>query len=36
MLVPGAHLIVTATRRPDGTLAASRVVVGRGGLVPPM
>jgi len=36
MLVPGAHLILTAARRPDGTLTASRVVVGRNGLVPPM
>jgi hypothetical protein len=36
MLVPGAHVIVTATVRPDGSLAASRVAVGKDGLVPPM
>lgn len=36
MLAPGAHLIVTASRQPDGTLTANRIVVGRNGLVPPM
>lgn len=36
MLVPGAHVILTATLRPDGSLAASRVAVGKDGLVPPM
>jgi hypothetical protein len=35
MLVPGAHVVVTAGRRPDGVLAADRIVVGRNGLVPP-
>jgi hypothetical protein len=34
-LKPGAAiLIVAATRKPDGTLEASRVNVGRDGLVP--
>jgi len=32
----GAHVIITATVRPDGSLAASRVAVGKDGLVPPM
>ena len=36
MLKPGAHLILTATVRPDGSLTASRVSVGKDGLVPPM
>jgi hypothetical protein len=36
MVVPGAHVIVTATARPDGSLSASRVAVGKDGLVPPM
>ena len=36
MLIPGAHVILTATPRPDGTLAATRVSVGKDGLVPPM
>jgi len=36
MLVPGAHVIVTATARPDGSLTAARVLVGKDGLVPPM
>jgi len=35
-IVPGAHIIVTATKQPDGTLTASRVAVGKDGLVPPM
>ena len=35
-LVPGAHLIVTATWQRDGTLTAFRVSVGKNGLVPPM
>jgi hypothetical protein len=29
-------VILTATPRPDGTLTASRVSVGKDGLVPPM
>jgi hypothetical protein len=36
MLVPGAHILVTATRQPDGTLTAAGVAVGKDGLVPPM
>ena len=35
MLVPGAHVIVTAARLPDGTITADRITVGRNGLVPP-
>jgi hypothetical protein len=33
--VPGAHVIVTAARSPDGTLTTDRITVGRNGLVPP-
>ena len=36
MLKPGAHIIVTATKQPDGTLSAAGVAVGKDGLVPPM
>ncbi len=36
LLVPGAHIVVTATRQPDGALLAERVMVGKGGLVPPL
>jgi hypothetical protein len=36
MLVPGAHVMFGANRQPDGTLTASRVNVGKDGLVPPM
>ena len=36
MLKPGAHVIVTATKQPDGTLTAGGVAVGKDGLVPPM
>ena len=36
MLRPGAHVIVTATKQPDGTLTAGGVAVGKDGLVPPM
>jgi len=36
MVVPGAHVILTATVRPDGTLGATRMSVGKDGLVPPM
>jgi hypothetical protein len=35
-LIPGAHVIVTATRNPDETLTAVRIGVGKDGLVPPM
>src|SRR3984893_9092626 len=36
MMQPGAHVIVGATRQPDGTLSATAVSVGKDGLVPPM
>lgn len=36
MLKPGAHVIVGATLRPDGALTATRISVGKDGLVPPM
>jgi hypothetical protein len=36
MLKPGAHLLLTATRQPDGSLTAARVAIGKDGLVPPM
>ena len=36
MLVPGAHVMFGATRQPDGTLTATRISVGKDGLVPPM
>ena len=36
MVVPGAHVIVTASKHPDGALTAARVAVGKNGLVPPM
>jgi hypothetical protein len=36
MLVPGAHVVVTAAKQPDGTLTSDRVSVGLNGLVPPI
>ena len=36
MLKPGAHVIVTATKQPDGSLTAGGVAAGKDGLVPPM
>ncbi len=36
MLRPGAHVMFGATVRPDGSLTATRVSVGKDGLVPPM
>ncbi|HEX5326308.1 MAG TPA: hypothetical protein VFW75_06540 [Acetobacteraceae bacterium] len=36
MLVPGAHVIVTAAKDAAGGLTATRVAVGRNGLTPPM
>jgi hypothetical protein len=36
MLVSGAHVLLTATKQPDGSLTAARVAVGKNGLVPPM
>ncbi len=35
-LTPGAHVIVFAQAGADGALSASRVAVGKNGLVPPM
>src|SRR5207248_1844874 len=35
-LSPGAHVFAVASRQPDGTLRAERVIVGKDGLVPPM
>lgn len=36
MLQPGAHILVTATKQPDGSLTAGGLAVGKDGLVPPM
>ncbi|HLX30304.1 MAG TPA: hypothetical protein VKV24_17640 [Casimicrobiaceae bacterium] len=36
MLVPGAHVLVSASVKPDGSLSAAGVAVGKDGLVPPM
>ena len=36
LLVPGAHVIVTGIEASDGSLAATRILVGKNGLVPPM
>lgn len=36
MVKAGAHVIIGATRQPDGSLAASALSVGKDGLVPPM
>jgi hypothetical protein len=36
MLKAGAHVLLTATRQPDGSLTAARVAIGKDGLVPPM
>ncbi len=36
MLVPGVHVVVTAAKQLDGTLASDRVSVGKNGLVPPI
>ena len=35
-LKPGAHIFIEGTRQPDGTITTTSVLVGRGGLVPPM
>ena len=35
-LKPGAHVIVTAIHNADETLTATRIGMGKGGLVPPM
>ena len=36
LLVPNAHVIVMGRRAPDGDLTATRISVGKDGLVPPM
>jgi hypothetical protein len=36
LLAPGAHVIVFATRTADGKVTATRIAVGKNGLVPPM
>jgi len=35
LLVQGAHVIVYASRLPDGSLSADRVTVGKNGFTPP-
>lgn len=35
LLAPGAHVVVFATTKPDGSLVAERVTVGKNGFVPP-
>jgi hypothetical protein len=35
MLVPGAHVVVTAAKQLDGTLTTDRIIVGKSGIVPP-
>jgi hypothetical protein len=36
LLVPNAHVIVMGRRAPDGDMTATRISVGKDGLVPPM
>jgi hypothetical protein len=36
LLKPGNHVFLGATQSPDGNLSASRITVGKDGLVPPM
>jgi hypothetical protein len=36
LLVPGAHCIVSGIEASDGKLSATRILVGKDGLVPPM
>lgn len=36
LLIPGAHILLTAAKQPNGSLTATRVLVGKNGLVPPM
>lgn len=36
LLVPGAGVLVSVVRQPDGIMTASRVVVGKDGVKPPM
>ena len=36
LLTPGAHVIVMGTKAADGQISATRISVGKNGLVPPM
>jgi hypothetical protein len=36
LLVPGAHIILFGNQGPDGKVTATRISVGKNGLVPPM
>ena len=36
MLLPGAHIVLTAAKQPDGSLTAGARGGGKNGLVPPM
>jgi hypothetical protein len=36
MLKAGGHVIIFASKRPDGSLQADRIALGKDGLVPPM
>jgi len=36
MLVPGAHIVVTAAKQLDGALTTDRISVGKNGIVPPI
>ena len=36
MLMPGAHIVVTAAKQLDGTLTTDRISVGKNGIVPPI
>jgi len=36
VLVPGAHVAITASKQMDGSLVAERVTVGKNGYVPPV
>jgi hypothetical protein len=36
LLIPGAHVLVYATRQPDGSLSSERISVGKGNYVPPL
>jgi hypothetical protein len=35
-LMPGAGIMVSVVKQPDGTMTASRVLVGKDGIKPPM
>ncbi len=36
LVVPGAHVMVPTTKQADGSLTASRILVGKDGVTPPM